>query len=66
MAALGDGRDLVDVVRAPEPAALNHFAALIGREHRADPAPTRTLFDDDDNFLAGASDAPQPILVQFF
>jgi superfamily II DNA or RNA helicase len=60
MAAMGEGRDLDDLVRAPVPAALNPFAALMvtGGEHRLDPAPeiaqTPTLFDDDDNFLADA------------
>jgi superfamily II DNA or RNA helicase len=60
MAALDEGRDLDDLARTPEPAALNPFAALMvaGGEHRSDPAPevapTRTLFDDDDDFLADA------------
>jgi superfamily II DNA or RNA helicase len=60
MAALGEGQDLDDLARRPEAAALNPFAALMvtGGEHRTDPAseiaPTRTLFDDDDNFLAEA------------
>jgi len=60
MKALSAGKDLDDLTPAPEPAALNPFAALMatGGEHVGDPppetAPLRTLFDDDDNFLAEA------------
>jgi superfamily II DNA or RNA helicase len=59
MAAMSEGHDLDHLARAPDPAALNPFAALmaVGGEHRSDPAPEiappRTLFDDDD-FLAAA------------
>ncbi|WP_410595377.1 helicase-related protein [Amycolatopsis sp. lyj-23] len=60
MKFLDEGRDLDDVVPEPEPAQLNPFAALMatGGEHTTDPpvptTPKRTLFEDDDNFLAEA------------
>lgn len=60
MDAMLQGRDLDEVTRAPDPAALNPFTALmvVGGEHRTDSAteiaPIRTLFDDDDNFLTDA------------
>jgi hypothetical protein len=60
MEFLREGRDLNDAVPEPEPEQLNPFAALMatGGEHAGDPpvptAPKRTLFEDDDNFLADA------------
>lgn len=60
MRFLQQGEDLDTAVPEPEPAKLNPFAAMIatGGEHQGDPpvptAPKRTLFDDDDNFLAEA------------
>ncbi len=62
MRYLQQGQDLDDVVPAPQPASLNPFAALMatGGAHQQQPpvatAPRRTLFDDDDNFLAEALD----------
>lgn len=62
MRFLQEGRDLDDAVPEPEPEELNPFAALLatGGEHEDDPpvptSPRRTLFDDDDNFLAVALD----------
>ncbi|GAA5120725.1 DEAD/DEAH box helicase [Haloechinothrix salitolerans] len=60
MEFLRQGRDLDEAVPEPEPEQLNPFAALMatGGEHESDPPvptePRRTLFDDDDNFLAVA------------
>ncbi|MFC4003750.1 helicase-related protein [Prauserella oleivorans] len=60
MGFLRDDADLDVKVPEPEPDELNPFAALIatGGEHADAPpvptAPRRTLFDDDDNFLAEA------------
>ncbi len=60
MKYLSEGIDLDEKLPEPEPAKLNPFAALMatGGEHRDEPAvptaPRRTLFDDDDNFLAAA------------
>lgn len=58
--ALRTGKDLDDVAREPKPAALTPFSMAVttGGEHPSAPAPEklppRTLFDDDDNFLAEA------------
>jgi superfamily II DNA or RNA helicase len=60
MRIMQEGKDLDAAVPEPEPARLNPFAALMatGGEHADDPpvptVPRRTLFDDDDNFLAEA------------
>lgn len=60
MRIMQQGQDLNTAVPEPEPAQLNPFAALMatGGEHAGDPpvptVPRRTLFDDDDNFLAEA------------
>lgn len=58
MQAMRNGEDLDDVVPEPTASALNPFAALLvtGGAHVADLAAEvvtqRSLFDDDDNFLA--------------
>ncbi|WP_372024381.1 SNF2-related protein [Rhodococcus sp. NyZ502] len=58
--AIREGKDLDDVVPEPTPAALNPFAQLqvTAGSHTGDPtperAPQRSLFQDDDNFLADA------------
>ncbi|WP_188831031.1 DEAD/DEAH box helicase [Nocardia camponoti] len=58
--AMRDGRDLDQVIPDPTPAALNPFARLqvTGGAHTGDPTPElvpqRSLFEDDDNYLADA------------
>lgn len=58
--AIRDGQDLDAIVPEPTPAALNPFANLqvTAGSHVDDPAPEeapqRSLFKDDDNFLADA------------
>lgn len=62
MGYLHQGCDLDEVVPEPSSDAINPFAALMasGGEHETEPpvptAAQRTLFDDDDNFLAEALD----------
>lgn len=66
VAALRAGRDLDDVVPPPEPAKLKAFAALMatgGQRQHGPSVPTlarRSLFDDDDHFLAEALDEIMP------
>lgn len=60
MKAMRDNKDLDSVVPEPAPAALNPFARIraIGGSHTGDPTPEevprRSLFEDDDNYLADA------------
>lgn len=62
MGCLQKGLDLDEEIPEPTPEAINPFAALMatGGQHEGEPpvptATRRTLFDDDDNFLAEALD----------